>query len=118
MSRLSHPKLLWSFAVGTLATTLSLGACSTGSSDDPVPTTRPVLTTTNLTTTTTEVQVVRQFYVIQPGDTLNGIAVSFGVTLEALMAENALSDFTIQPGSQLIIPPPVASEETNTSEGS
>jgi len=44
-------------------------------------------------------------YTIQPGDTLAGIADSFNSTIEAIMAENKITDpNTINVGDELIIP--------------
>ena len=86
-----------------------LGACGSSPSEEPVPTTRPVLTTTRtpLTTTTTIELQQTKIYFIQPGDTLNAIALGFGVTAEALMEANGITDpTTLQPGQQLVIPAP------------
>jgi len=45
------------------------------------------------------------FYVIQPGDTLAGIAAAYGLTVDELIAANSLSDpNVIQAGQPLIIP--------------
>jgi LysM repeat protein len=46
-------------------------------------------------------------YAVRPGDTLLGIALDFGLALEALQAANASVDpRSLQVGQQLIIPPP------------
>lgn len=45
------------------------------------------------------------YYVIQPGDTLTRIALRFGVTADAIIAANSISDpNTLYVGTQLIIP--------------
>lgn len=62
----------------------------------PVPPT-PVLTATEPAPT---------IYTVRQGDTLYSIARRFGVTLEALMAANDLSDYNISVGQQLRIPSP------------
>ncbi|MGY9073096.1 MAG: LysM peptidoglycan-binding domain-containing protein [Acidimicrobiales bacterium] len=105
------PRLLTrsSATVTVFAAILILASCNSGSGDDEVvPTTNPVLTTLRpeLTTTTTEARQQRQFYVIQPGDTLGAIAASFNVSVESLMAENGIEDTVISVGEQLLIPPP------------
>jgi nucleoid-associated protein YgaU len=46
-------------------------------------------------------------YVVQPGDTLYGIAVNFNVNVDALMEENGITDAnTLQVGQILQIPSP------------
>ena len=45
-------------------------------------------------------------YTVRQGDTLYSIARRFGVTLEALMAANGLTDYHIRVGQQLRIPSP------------
>jgi LysM repeat protein len=56
-------------------------------------------------------------YVIVSGDTLNLIASSHGVTLEALLEANGIqADSLIMPGDELVIPPP-DSTTTSTAAG-
>jgi LysM repeat protein len=43
-------------------------------------------------------------YIVRPGDTLSVIAAQFGVTVEAIMEGNGLTDYVIQVGQELIIP--------------
>jgi LysM repeat protein len=46
-----------------------------------------------------------RIYIVQPGDTLGGIALQFGVTIEALVTRNGLEDARyIRSGQKLIIP--------------
>jgi LysM repeat protein len=46
-----------------------------------------------------------RIYIVQPGDTLGGIALEFGVTIEALVTRNSLEDARlIRTGQKLIIP--------------
>lgn len=46
-----------------------------------------------------------QTYVIQPGDTLNAIAQQFGVTVEAIVEANEITDpDRIQPDDEILIP--------------
>jgi LysM repeat protein len=48
-------------------------------------------------------------YVIVAGDTLNLIASSHGITLDALLEANGIqADSLIMPGDELVIPPPAA----------
>ncbi len=46
-----------------------------------------------------------RIYIVQPGDTLGGIALQFGVTIEAIVTRNGLEDpRMIRTGQKLIIP--------------
>lgn len=78
----------------------------------------PIITTTTSTTlpatTTTTV-----FYDIQPGDTLDKIAARFGVTRDALIAKNNITDPDhIEVGQRLEIPPQVAATTTSVATSS
>jgi LysM repeat protein len=48
--------------------------------------------------------VADETYTVQEGDTLNGIANSYGISVEELIAANDLGNETIQVGQRLIIP--------------
>jgi LysM repeat protein len=76
--------------------------------DDSSDTTLPALTSTSSSTsiaaTTT---TLAQFYEVQQGDTLFGIAQQFGVDLNELITVNSiLNPDDIQAGQKLQIPPP------------
>ena len=82
--------------------------CGAEPAAEPIPTTRPILTTqqTSLTTTTIAAPPPqRRIYVVQPGDTLSKIANGFGVSVQALMDENGKDDTLLRIGEQLVIPP-------------
>jgi LysM repeat protein len=75
----------------------------------------PIITTTTSTTVITTTTTIPQFYTVQSGDTLDKIANMFGVTRDALMAINGITDPDhIELGEELQIPPP-APETTTTS---
>ena len=75
----------------------------------------PIITTTTTTTVVTTTTTIPQFYTVQSGDTLDKIADKFGVTRDALMAINGITDPDhIELGEELQIPPP-APETTTTS---
>ncbi len=44
-------------------------------------------------------------YTVKPGDTLLGIALKYGVTVDAIKQANGLASDTIRAGDELIIPP-------------
>lgn len=46
----------------------------------------------------------QQTYVVKEGDTLNGIALQFGTTAQAIRAANGLTSDNINPGQVLVIP--------------
>ncbi len=71
----------------------------------PPPTTAPVPTT--VAATTPAPAAAGGTYVIEPGDTLSVIAEQFGITTDALVQANNITDVnTIRPGQELIIPAP------------
>lgn len=58
------------------------------------------------TATTTTVAQQAEYYTIQQGDTLFGIAQAFGVTMDELISFNAIADpDAIQAGQRIQIPP-------------
>ena len=90
--------------VGLLA---PFGAAACGSDDSSSAATLPaiVTTTTTIATIAPSTTVVVVYYEIQPGDRLGNIAASFGVTVEALMQVNGITDpDKINAGDKLEIP--------------
>ena len=70
--------------------------------------------------TTTTLAQQAEFYTIQQGDTLFGIAEAFGVTMDELISFNAIADpDAIQAGQRIQIPPggtpPTPTAPTTTS---
>ena len=76
----------------------------------------PIITTTTITTIITTTTTIPQFYTVQSGDTLDKIAKMFGVTRDALMAINGITnpDY-IELGEELQIPSPTAGVTTTAS---
>ncbi len=107
-----------SAAVALVAIAVILASCSSddGGADQPPPTSRSVLTTapSDLTTTTTTTIPGPAIYVIQPGDTLSGVAAQNGLTLDELLRANpAITDPTrLRPGDQIVIPEKLEAAET------
>lgn len=91
-----------------IMTSVTLVAC--GGDDEsvdtlPLMTAAPSVVPTSMGATTT-LPTAEEFYTIQQGDTLFGIAKSFGVTLEDLIAFNGITDpDAIEAGQRLKIPP-------------
>jgi LysM repeat protein len=57
--------------------------------------------------TATAAPAGQQDYVVQPGDSLGAIAAQFGVTVDAIVQANSITDPNlILPGETLIIPAP------------
>lgn len=111
------PRTILMFAA-LVAVATSVVACGGTPEEAAPPATPPILTTLprNLTTTTTEEVQQRKVYTVQPGDTLGVIAAGFNVTVDAIMAENALEDTVLTIGQPLIIPPPTTAAPS-TSDG-
>jgi|DEB19_MinimDraft_3_1074340.scaffolds.fasta_scaffold03045_6 LysM repeat protein len=86
-------------------------ACGSGDGNDYD--TLPLITAATqppvIATTTTLPEAV-EYYTIQQGDTLYGIAQSFGITLDDLIAFNGITDpDAIEAGQRLKVPPVGAS---------
>jgi LysM repeat protein len=82
-----------------------------GPSSSPPPTKPPVPELVIVTVTPgvppTPTVAVAHRYVVQQGDTLSGIAEKFGVTEDAIVRANKLTDRNrVFVGQQLLIPPP------------
>ena len=45
-----------------------------------------------------------QQYTVRPGDTLDQIAQQYGTSIDAILSSNGLTDTTIYPGQQLLLP--------------
>ncbi len=109
------PRLRTAATAALMAVTALVGACGSEPETEPIPSTLPVLTTLRPQLTTTTMAAPppqRRIYVVQPGDTLGKIATGFGVTVEALMAENGKEDTLLRIGEQLVIPPTVVDADT------
>ncbi len=94
---------------------LIAGACGDDTSSGG--TLPPIISTTTTTTIVETTTTVPQFYTVEAGDTLDKIATKFGVTRDALMAANGITDPDhVELGEKLTIPPP-APATTTTLEG-
>ena len=90
-----------------LALAATFGASACGSDGSSTAATLPAIIATSTTSSTipTSTTVVVTYYVIQPGDRLGNIAESFGVTVDAIMQLNGITDpDKIDAGDQLEIP--------------
>ena len=91
-----------------LATTIISGVLSlvfAQIGDDPPPTTTLVPTTTTVPVTTT-IYTPPVRYLIQPGDTLFGIASTYLLDMQALMDLNDITNSDhVETGDELIFPP-------------
>ena len=100
--------------VGSAVLLGALVVSSCGGGDNGDYDTLPLITTATpapaaVESTTTMPEAV-EYYTIQQGDTLFGIAQSFGVTLEDLIAFNGITDpDAIEAGQKLKVPPVGAS---------
>lgn len=92
----------------TVMTSVTLVACGGhNASIDTLPlmTAAPTAAPTSVGSTTS-LPVAEEFYTIQSGDTLFGIAQAFGVSVGDLISFNAIADpDAIQAGQRLQIPP-------------
>jgi LysM repeat protein len=96
-------------AAGPLAAVcvLTLSSCS-GRAQDPTPETVPTFIIVTATAGPPPVPTPgeKQIYVVREGDTLSGIAARFGVTEDAILKLNPMTDRnTLYVGQELIIPP-------------
>ncbi len=92
-----------------------------GEAPAPMPTTMPTATPTGPTPTPTAVPVLPStprpdgavIHIVQPGQTLMMIALSYGVSLERILELNGLTrDSLIYPGDEIIIVPPLTVSPT------
>lgn len=84
---------------------LVLVAACGGTDDGAFATLPPVAVTSTTTTTSTTISTDREFYVIKPGEGLNVIAESFGVTVQAIAELNDITDVNnVQAGRTIEIP--------------
>jgi LysM repeat protein len=98
-------------AVGTaglaIAATLLAASCQNNTEEptlEPAPTLPVVTATTGPPPVPTPGE--QQRYVVREGDTLSGIAARFGVSEDAILKENPLSDRDrLLVGQELVIPP-------------
>jgi len=100
-------------AAVAIALPLVAGACGDDSSSGG--TLPPLITTTTSTTIDVTTTTTPEFYEIQSGDTLDKIATKFGVSRDALIAINGITDPDhIEVGQRLQIPPLDAAVVTTT----
>jgi len=100
-----------SVGVAGLLVMVGMSACGGGGENayDTLPLITAATQPPELTTTTTLPEAV-EYYTIQQGDTLYGIAQSFGITLDDLIAFNGITDpDAIEAGQRLKVPPVGAS---------
>lgn len=101
-------------AVSSLVT-LSCGGDDESVGIDTLPLVTSATTAAPPSTATT-VPPELEYYTIQQGDTLYGIAQSFGVTVDAIIAFNGIADpDAIEAGQKLAIPPAGVEITTTTS---
>ncbi|MEY3680737.1 MAG: hypothetical protein RL547_1350 [Actinomycetota bacterium] len=108
---------LATIAVASVAAFVLVACGSDEGSIDTLPlmTAAPTLAPSTEMVTTT-VPAAEEFYTIQQGDTLFGIAQSFGVSVDELISFNAIADpDAIQAGQRLRIPSASATTTTAAS---
>ena len=110
----------WELAtVAAAAVALAGGAasCSDEGAGSDAPTLPPISTTSTLApSTTANLANQNRFYEVQQGDNLSRIAERFGVTVEAIMAKNAIENpDSIAVGQILELPEGAVLETTTTS---
>lgn len=99
----------------TAVVSVTLIACG---GDDQSVDTLPLMTSASTAApltvgASTTLPEAEEFYTIQQGDTLFGIAQAFGVSVDDLISFNAIADpDAIQAGQRLQIPPPTATTST------
>lgn len=90
------------------ASLLPLAVAACGDDAKTTETLPPIFTTTTTTTLFITTTTMLEVYEVQPGDGLGKIAEQFGVTVDALMIANGITDPDhIEAGQKLNIPPPV-----------
>lgn len=111
-ARTRRSRLVALGTVGLLAGTMIVGCgddddSASADTDDTASTTSLVPLTTPPTTSPTTTTTLPQYYEVQPGDTLSGIAQNFDIRLEDLVAANGITDPNqIRVGEKLLLPPP------------
>jgi LysM repeat protein len=112
VNRRRHPLAPVPRALLALLALLALSACARGDAAPPTPSatiddTFVVVTPTpGAPARRTPAPAGTRTYVVEPGDTLSSIAARFGVSEEALIQANGVTDpDTIQAGQVLVIPP-------------
>ena len=97
----ANPDLVGDPPILQVGQTLQLPECESSVGQPDVQTTPSLVITVPVGSGGTQV------YIVQPGDTLYGIALNFGITVQAIIdANNLLNPNRLDVGQQLIIPPP------------
>jgi LysM repeat protein len=97
----ANPDLTGDPPILQVGQTLQLPECESSVGQPTVQTTPSLVSTVPVTSGGTQV------YIVQPGDTLYGIALNFGITVQSIIdANNLLNPDRLDVGQQLIIPPP------------
>lgn len=101
----ASPTPTQSVVPSSTATTSATSSPTATADATPVTTAAPSVAATAVPTSATSSSAPQQTYVVQPGDTLNSIALRFGTTVLALQQANGLgSSDVILVGQVLIIP--------------